>query len=122
MTTKNLNVISSNAIFDHVLKTLPTQEAWGAQKKILFETVYNMFDEGEISLLFKEYKPMEDMEVINSVYTYFLTAEQKQKSLREVNLIELKRSRKLKYRMCASGAPHHKFLPREESKLPKITL
>ena len=69
MTTKNLNVISSNAIFDHVLKTLPTQEAWGAQKNILFERVYNMFDEGVISVLFKEYKHMEDMEVLNSVYT-----------------------------------------------------
>ena len=51
-----------------------------------------------------------------------LTAEQKQKSLRGVNIIKLKRSGKLKVRMCANGEPQYIFLPVEEAKLMEITL
>ena len=28
----------------------------------------------------------------------------------------------MKFRMCANGEPHHKFVPREEAKFPTITL
>ena len=50
------------------------------------------------------------------------TAEYKQKALREVNIIKLKRSRNLKGGMCVNGEPHHKFVLMEEAKLPTITL
>ena len=65
---------------------------------------------------------MEGMEVISGVGPDSLTAEQKRKAFREVNLIKLKRSGKLKVGMCTNGVPHCKFVPREEEKLPTITL
>ena len=53
--------------------------------------------------MFKEYKHMEDMEVLSGVNPYALTVEHKQKALRAVNLIKLKMSGKLKIRMCDKG-------------------
>ena len=70
-----------------------------------------MFSQRAIAVIFKEYKQMEDMEVMNGVEPDSLTAEQKLKSLRVVNLIKLKSSGKLKGRMCANGEPHCKFVP-----------
>ena len=65
---------------------------------------------------------MKYMEVLSGVGPDSLTVEQKRKVLREVNLIKLKRIGKLKGSMCANGSPHHKFLPREESKSPAVTM
>ena len=65
---------------------------------------------------------MEDMEVLSGVNPDSLTAEKKRKELRAVDPIKLKRRGKFKYRMCANGAPNSKFLPREDTKSPKITL
>ena len=87
-----------------------------------FERGYNMFGERSIDVTFKKYKQMEKMEVMIGFNPESLTAEKKQKALREVNIIKMKRSGKVKDRMCANGAPHCKFLPREEVKSPKITL
>ena len=72
--------------------------------------------------MFKEYKYMEDIEILSGVNPESLTAEQKRKALRAVNIIKLKSSGKLKIGMCANGAPHRKFVPREEANLPTITL
>ena len=65
---------------------------------------------------------MEDMEILSSIYPDYHTAEQKRKALRVVNLIKLKRRGKLKGSMCANGEPQRKFVMREESKFPTITL
>ena len=81
-----------------------------------------MFYEMEIAVMFKEYKYMEDLEVMSGAGPESLTAEQKRKPLREVNLIKLKSSGKLKGRICANGAPHHKFVPKEEAKSQIITM
>ena len=62
------------------------------------------------------------MEVMSSIDLDSLTSEQRQKALRAVNIIKLNRRGKLKGMMYADGAPHFKFLPREEVKLPAITL
>ena len=43
-----------------------------------------------------------------------LTVEQKRKSLREVNILKLKRSWEWKEMMCANGEPNRNFVPREE--------
>ena len=51
-----------------------------------------------------------------------LTKEQKQKALRGVNLIKQKRTGSIKGRMCANGAPHRKFVPREEASSPTLSL
>ena len=72
--------------------------------------------------MFKEYKHMEDMEVLSVIDPDSLTTEQKKKSLRSVNLIKLKRRGKLKGRMCADEAHHCKFILREESKLQMINM
>ena len=45
MTTANsLNSIAVNAIFPQVSKTDPTKESPGVHNQILFERVYNFFD------------------------------------------------------------------------------
>ena len=64
--------------------------------------------------MFKKCKHMEDMDVLKSVNPDYLTAEQNRNAVREVNLIKLKRSRKLKGRMCDNRSPQHTFLLREE--------
>ena len=52
-TTKSLNSIAGNAIFDQALKKEPTQEAPGVHKQIPFETGYIMFDKMSIVVMFK---------------------------------------------------------------------
>ena len=52
-TTKILNSISVNAVFDQVFKADPTQEAPGVHKKMPFERGYKMFGEREIVVIFK---------------------------------------------------------------------
>ena len=61
------------------------------------------------------------MEVLSGIGPEYLTAENKKKSLREVNTINLKRSSKLKGRIFDNGEPHRKFVRREEAKWPTIT-
>ena len=70
----------------------------------------------------KEYKQMEDMNVLTAIDPMSLTMEQKRKALRAVNLIKQKRNFVIKGRMCANGAPHRKFVPREEARSPTISL
>ena len=48
---------------------------------MFFERGFNMFGEREISIMVKEYKQMEDMEVLSGVNPDPLTEEHKQKSL-----------------------------------------
>ena len=80
--TKKLKSISVNAIFAKVLNIDTVQEAPGAHEKISFERGYKTFGKREISVIFKEYKQMEDLEVLNIIYPDSLISEQKQKSLR----------------------------------------
>ena len=65
---------------------------------------------------------MEDMSVLMAINPDALTKEKKRKALRAVNLIEKKRTGLIKGRMCANGAPHWKFVPREESRSPTLSL
>ena len=111
-TTKNMNSIAVNAIFSQVFNTDPVQEAPLAHGKMSFEWGYNMIDESTISIMIKKYKHVYIMDVLNSVDRDSLTAENKLKSLMEVILIKIKRSEKLKGRICANGSPHRKFIPR----------
>ena len=60
--------------------------------------------------------------MLSSVNPDYLRVGQKRKALRAVNLIKLKRSRKLKIRMCDNGAPSCQFVPRKEVKSPTITI
>ena len=65
---------------------------------------------------------MEDMSVLTAIDPDAITKEQKQKALRAVNLIKKKRTGSVKGRMCANGAPHRKFFPREEARSPTLSL
>ena len=62
------------------------------------------------------------MELLSGIKPDSLTSEQKRKLLREFNRIKLKRSGKLKGRMCVNGAPHCKFVLGEEAKSSTINL
>ena len=65
---------------------------------------------------------MEDILVSMAIDPGALTKEQKQKALRAVNLIKQKHTGLIKGRMCANGAPHQKFVPREEARPPTLYL
>ena len=73
-TAKSLNSIAVKAIFSQVLKTDPTQEAPGAHEQMLFKKGYKMFGGSSISVMFKEYKHMEDMEVLSGFNPDSLTS------------------------------------------------
>ena len=75
-----------------------------------------------ILAILKEYQQMEDLNVLDELDPDLLTAEQKRTALRAVNLIKIKRSGKVKGRMCANGAPHRKFIPSKEAKSPTVSL
>ena len=52
-TTKNLNSIDVNYIFDQVLNMDPTQEAPGAHVQMSPQRGYKLFGEREIAVMFK---------------------------------------------------------------------
>lgn len=84
-------------------------------EQMSFNRGQKLFGERAIAAMVKEYKQMDDMKVLGGVCPDTLTREQKHKALRAVNLIKQKRNKKIKGRMCANGAPHRKFVPREEA-------
>ena len=55
-------------------------------------------------------------------YPGALTKEQKQKALRAVKLIKQKCTGSIKGCMCANGAPHRKFVLREDARSPTLFL
>lgn len=79
------------------------------------------FGEVAVAAIFKEYKQMQELNVLGSLDPDKLTPEEKCSALRAVNLIKLKRCGKVKGRMCANGAPHRNFIPREEAKSPTVS-
>ena len=54
--------------------------------------------------MFKEYKQLDDMQVVVRVAHDKLTDEQKRNALNAVNLIKEKRCGKIKGRTCANGS------------------
>ena len=74
-----------------------------------------------IAAIYREYKQMQDMEVLGALDPDQLSNDQKRRALRAINLIKIKRCGKVKGRMCANGAPHRKFVPREEAKSPTVS-
>ena len=72
--------------------------------------------------MFKEYKQLDNMEVLGKVDPTTLTQEDKRKALRAINLIKEKRCGKIKGRTCADGRPQRAYVPREEASSPTIYL
>lgn len=61
------------------------------------------------------------MEVLGALDPDQLSNDQKRRALRAINLIKFKRCGKVKGQFCANGAPHQKFIPREEAKSPTVS-
>ena len=80
------------------------------------------YGERAIAAIFKEYKQMHEMKVLGALDVDKLTTNEKQKSLRAINLIKLKRNGVTKGRLCANGAPHRKIVSREEAKSPTVSI
>lgn len=85
-------------------------------EQMSFNRGQKLFGERAVAAMFKEYKQMDDKSVLGVVDPDALTPEQKKKALKTVNLIKQKRDGKVKGRMCANGAPHRSFVPREEAR------
>lgn len=87
-----------------------------------FKKGKELFGERAVAGMIKEYQQMEDMAVLAMVDPSSLTDDQKKKALRAVNLIKQKRTGNVKGRLCANGAPHRRFVPREEARSPTMGL
>ena len=57
-----------------------------------------------VTAMFKEYKQLDDLEVLGRINPDLLTFKQKRTALRAVNLIKIKRCGKVKGRTCADGS------------------
>ena len=80
-----------------------------------------LYGEKAIAAMFKEYKQLDDLEVLGRINPDNLTLEQKRKALRAVNLIKIKRCGKVKGRTCANGSVQREYVPREEASSPTLS-
>ena len=81
-----------------------------------------LFGATAVAAMFKEYKQLDDLEVLGRLNPESLTHEQKHNALRAVNLIKIKRDGKVKGRTCADGSTQRKYVPREEASSPTLSL
>jgi hypothetical protein len=75
-----------------------------------------------VAAMFKEYKQLDDLEVLGRLNPDSLTHDQKRHALRAVNLIKIKRDGKVKGRTCADGSTQRKYVPRDEASSPTLSL
>ena len=80
------------------------------------------FKEKAVAAMFKEYKQLDDMQVVVRVAYDKLTDEQKRNALNAVNLIKEKRCGKIKGSTCANGSTQRAYVPREEASSPTLSL
>ena len=80
-----------------------------------------LYGEKAIAAMFKEYKQLDDLEVLGRIDPDSLTQDQKRKALRAVNLIKIKRCGKVKGRTCADGSVQRNYVPREEASSPTLS-
>jgi hypothetical protein len=75
-----------------------------------------------VAAMFKEYKQLDDLEVLGRLTPENLTHEQKRNALRAVNLIKIKRDGRVKGRACADGSTQRQYVPRDEASSPTLSL
>ena len=75
-----------------------------------------------IAAMFKEYVQLKDMQVTGFIRCDDLTAEQKRRALRVINLIKEKRNGVLKGRTVADGRGQRGYVTREEATSPALGL
>ena len=110
--------IAVNALFTHMVDS----ETDNNFKQMSFNRGQKLFGKRAVAAMVKEYNQMEYMSVLMAINPDALTKEQKHEALRAVNLIKQKRTGSIKGCMCANGAPHMKFVPREEARSPTLSL
>ena len=81
-----------------------------------------LFGEKAVAAMFKEYKQLDDLDVLGRLDPDSLTDEQKRNALRAVNLIKMKRDGKCKGRACADGSSQRSYVPRDEASSPTLSL
>ena len=72
-----------------------------------------LFGEKAVAAMFKEYKQLDDLEVLGRLDPDSLTHDQKHNALRAVNLIKIKRDGTCKGRTCADGSTQRSYVPRD---------
>ena len=72
--------------------------------------------------MFKEYVQLKDMQVTGFIRCDDLSAEQKRRALRVINLIKEKRNGVLKGRTVADGRGQRGYVTREEATSPALGL
>ena len=82
----------------------------------------NKHGQSAIDALFKEYAQLNDQSVFKGLVAQSLTKEQKRQALRIIEIIKEKRDGMLKGRACADGRPQRKFVSKEESASPTVSL
>jgi hypothetical protein len=75
-----------------------------------------------VAAMFKEYKQLDDLEVLGRLNPDSLTHDHKHNALRAVNLIKIKRDGKVKGRACADGSKQRNYVPRDEASSPTLSL
>ena len=81
-----------------------------------------LFGAKAVAAMFKEYKQLDDLNVLGRLNPDSLTDAQKRNALRAVNLIKIKRDGKCKGRTCADGSSQRNYVPRDEASSPTLSL
>ena len=74
-----------------------------------------------VDALIKEFCQLENLKVFKPVFAHDLTFEQRTKALRSINLVEQKRTGKIKGRSVADGSTMKDWYPKEETTSPTVT-
>jgi len=81
-----------------------------------------LLGEKAIAAMFKEYKQLDDLNVLGRLDPDSLSHAQKCNALRAVNLIKIKRDGTCKGRTCADGITQRSYVPRDEASSPTLSL
>ena len=71
--------------------------------------------------IYTEYAQRNDQKVYKYTDQEALTQDQKDKGLKPVDLVKVKRDGRVKGRFCVDGQPQREYIPREQCASPKIT-
>ena len=75
-----------------------------------------------IKVIFKEYAQLDYLEVFKLIVSMKLTEQQKKDALELITVVKEKICGTLKGRVCANGNKHKRYIPKEESASPVVSL
>ena len=82
----------------------------------------NKYGQAAIDALFKEYAQLNYQSVFKGLVVQSLTNVQKRQASRIIEIIKEKRDGMLKGRACADGRPQRKFVSKQDSASPTVSL